>query len=102
MGTVDTGINASGTGCGTVVGIVRDFKGKNEPGGHPDFEAYSGDGVSPGLVGTTRDLAAQKRVKITRRYHLTSACMLGEHNFSFKRDAGGADGYTDAHDLRAC
>jgi fibro-slime domain-containing protein len=49
-GKVDTGINASETGCGTVVGIVRDFKGKNEPGGHPDFEAYTGDGVSPGLV----------------------------------------------------
>src|SRR5450432_880721 len=53
MGKVDTGINASDTGCGTVVGIVRAFKGKNEAGGHPDFEAYSGDGVSPGLVAAT-------------------------------------------------
>jgi fibro-slime domain-containing protein len=58
-GKIDTGINASETGCGTVVGIVRDFKGScacdnctclREPGGHPDFESYKGDGVSPGLV----------------------------------------------------
>src|SRR4051794_2310553 len=30
MGKVDTGINASEEGCGTVVGIVRDFKGLGE------------------------------------------------------------------------
>ncbi len=50
---VDTGINASEEGCGTVVGIVRDFKGFSEQGGHIDFESYSGNGVSPGMVGAT-------------------------------------------------
>jgi fibro-slime domain-containing protein len=40
-----------GTGCDVLVGVVRDFKGINEPGGHPDFEAFDGKGVTPGLVG---------------------------------------------------
>jgi fibro-slime domain-containing protein len=52
-GKVDTGINASEEGCGTVVGIVRDFIGYGEKGGHVDFESYKGDGVSPGLVQNT-------------------------------------------------
>ena len=40
-----------GAGCDVLVGVVRDFKGINEPGGHPDFEAFDGKGVTPGLVG---------------------------------------------------
>lgn len=39
-----------GTGCDVVVGVVRDFKGINEDMGHPDFEAFDGKGVTPGLV----------------------------------------------------
>ncbi len=31
-------------GCGpSLLGVLRDFKGKNETGGHPDFEGVSGD-----------------------------------------------------------
>ncbi|HKO53732.1 MAG TPA: fibro-slime domain-containing protein [Polyangiaceae bacterium] len=42
---------AASSGCGTaILGVVRDFKGKNETGGHPDFEAYSGSGASKGIV----------------------------------------------------
>ena len=38
-------------GCGTqILGVVRDFKGNNETGGHPDFEHFSGNGASPGIV----------------------------------------------------
>jgi len=57
-----TPINASGgttvidspnSGCYEVVGVVRDFKGFNEAGGHPDFEHYSGDKQTTGLVATT-------------------------------------------------
>jgi fibro-slime domain-containing protein len=45
---------ASTSGCGTaILGVVRDFKGKNETGGHPDFEAYSGNGASKGIVKDT-------------------------------------------------
>jgi fibro-slime domain-containing protein len=29
---------------------VRDFKGVNEPGGHPDFEAFAGSAETTGLV----------------------------------------------------
>ncbi|MFO0639454.1 MAG: fibro-slime domain-containing protein [Polyangiaceae bacterium] len=31
-------------GCGpSLLGVLRDFKGKDEPGGHPDFEGTTGD-----------------------------------------------------------
>ena len=33
-----------GAGCDVLVGVVRDFKGINEPGGHPDFEALRRQG----------------------------------------------------------
>ncbi|HVZ72706.1 MAG TPA: fibro-slime domain-containing protein [Polyangia bacterium] len=45
-----TSIDSPNTGCYQVVGIVRDFKGFNETGGHPDFEHYSGAAQTPGLV----------------------------------------------------
>jgi fibro-slime domain-containing protein len=49
-GTTDTGVGAV-PGCNVIVGVVRDFKGVNEAGGgHPDFEIYSGWGVTKGLV----------------------------------------------------
>jgi fibro-slime domain-containing protein len=38
-------------GCGQVLGVVRDFKGSNEMGGHPDFETYAGPSETTGLVG---------------------------------------------------
>ncbi len=42
------------TSCGTqILGVVRDFKGINEPNGHPDFEHFSGNGASKGIVKTT-------------------------------------------------
>jgi len=46
-----SGVAGSSTGCGTaILGVVRDFKGKNEPDGHPDFETYKGDDASKGIV----------------------------------------------------
>ena len=44
------GTLSSASGCDTLVGVVRDFKGANEAGGHPDFEAFSGSAATPGLV----------------------------------------------------
>ena len=42
---------STATGCGTqILGVVRDFKGINEPMGHPDFEHFSGGVPSPGIV----------------------------------------------------
>jgi len=48
------GTAGGSSSCGTtILGVVRDFKGKNEPDGHPDFEAYSGRGASTGIVKAT-------------------------------------------------
>jgi fibro-slime domain-containing protein len=69
-GAVDTGLNGSSgdsAGCGMIVGVVRDFKGKNESG-HPDFEAYAGTNATKALIGDT--LADGKPV-------YTSMCELG-------------------------
>ena len=58
-GTSGTGgaTGAGGAGvksgnCGNVIlGVVRDFRGANDPGGHADFEAaMSGSDVTPNLV----------------------------------------------------
>ncbi len=55
-----TGTSAGGAGgdsgstCGTqILGVVRDFKGINEPMGHPDFEHFSGSTASKGIVQAT-------------------------------------------------
>jgi fibro-slime domain-containing protein len=53
-GVMDTGL--SGTQCGIIVGVVRDFKGRNDPDGHPDFESYGpSDTPTLGLVGAALD-----------------------------------------------
>jgi fibro-slime domain-containing protein len=39
--------------CAIITGIVRDFKGKTQPQGHPDFEAFEGMQPTPGLVAST-------------------------------------------------
>ncbi|HWZ90555.1 MAG TPA: fibro-slime domain-containing protein [Polyangiaceae bacterium] len=50
----------TGSSCGTqILGVVRDFKGMNEPGGHPDFEHFSGNGASKGIV--KPDLGADQK-----------------------------------------
>jgi fibro-slime domain-containing protein len=46
-GVADTGL--TGGACNEIVGVVRDFKGFNVPGGHPDFEHFAGNGTR-GLV----------------------------------------------------
>lgn len=48
------GTSTGGTGSGAcganLTGRVRDFKAREEQGGHPDFEAFSGDDASVGIV----------------------------------------------------
>ncbi len=42
---------AEGDNCGNILlGEVRDFKGVNEPGGHPDFEVFTSQVSTPHLV----------------------------------------------------
>ena len=47
--SVAPGLDAT-NGCATLVGVVRDFRAADRPGGHPDFEAFSGDPETTGLV----------------------------------------------------
>jgi fibro-slime domain-containing protein len=47
-GLMDTGL---GGACNEIVGVVRDFKGYNVQGGHPDFEHFMGSGTL-GMVET--------------------------------------------------
>jgi fibro-slime domain-containing protein len=54
-GTTGGGVVAGTAGCNVIVGVARDFKGRNEAGGHPDFEAYVGGGPTKGLVGPMLD-----------------------------------------------
>ena len=54
-----TGSAGDSNGCNTLIGVVRDFKGKNEAGGDPDFEAFSGQDATTGLVAS--NLGADKK-----------------------------------------
>ncbi len=46
--------NPSDTKCGNILlGVVRDFRGADEVGGHPDFQAIVTTQVTPHLVGST-------------------------------------------------
>jgi fibro-slime domain-containing protein len=51
-GTGTTSPGADGT-CDVLMAIVRDFRGINEPKGHPDFEAFSGSDATTKLVSAT-------------------------------------------------
>ncbi len=60
---VDAGGRAGGSGNGTencgniLLAVVRDFKGRSDPGGHPDFEGpLYGNDITTGLVGMTIDV----------------------------------------------
>lgn len=56
LGDAITGDGAAATAgatqgvCDFLIGVVRDFRGANEPGGHPDFEAFQGGSPTLGLV----------------------------------------------------
>lgn len=55
-GASSGGRNTGGQGGGTaacepnLTGLVRDFRAQGEEGGHPDFEAFSGQRASKGIV----------------------------------------------------
>jgi fibro-slime domain-containing protein len=50
QGVIDTGVASSPDGCNILVGVTRDFKGADEPDGHPDFQSYKGKAETKGLV----------------------------------------------------
>lgn len=48
---IDAGAAGNSSSCGTqILGLVRDFKGYPQTGGHPDFERFSGLSPSVGIV----------------------------------------------------
>jgi fibro-slime domain-containing protein len=51
-GVPNTGLNSTQgeERCSLMAAVVRDFRGANEPGGHADFEAFSGRDATIGLV----------------------------------------------------
>ena len=52
--------NDDGDDCGNILlGVVRDFKSSQDPGGHPDFESMLSTQSTPHLVGAT--LGADKK-----------------------------------------
>ena len=68
-GVVQSGGNSS---CALVVGVVRDFRGSNEPRRrHADFETFSGNEQTPGLVAERPRRRSQARLR--RRSARTAA-----------------------------
>jgi len=53
----DAGASTGNSNCGNILlGVLRDFKGRNEPGGQPDFEGpLYGMNVTPNLVAPVLD-----------------------------------------------
>jgi fibro-slime domain-containing protein len=78
-----TMIDSPQMGCYQVVGVVRDFRGANEPMGHPDFEFFSGSAQTTGLVaadlGTDRKpvYASQCELATVPKGSNTTACPYG-------------------------
>jgi fibro-slime domain-containing protein len=52
-------IDSPNNGCNQILGVVRDFRGSDEPSGHPDFETYKGSDATKGLVAA--DLGADRK-----------------------------------------
>jgi fibro-slime domain-containing protein len=49
--TMDAGVGGDSSSCGTqILGVVRDFKSYPEVGSNPDFEHFSGNSPSVGIV----------------------------------------------------
>jgi fibro-slime domain-containing protein len=81
-GVADTGLDA-GAGCSVIAGVVRDFRGVSEPGGHADFEVFSGWNATLGLVG--RELGRAGKPVYTSKCQtagVTADCPFGQQTTS--------------------
>jgi fibro-slime domain-containing protein len=96
-----TGTGVDGTGNGTaacganLTGRVRDFKGADLPGGHPDFETFSGSKESPGIVQAM--LGADKKPVYAPAANMPMVSMYGQqttdkaHYDQWYRDTDGVN-----------
>lgn len=84
-GVIDTGVAESADGCDILVGVVRDFRGADEPDGHPDFQSYQGDSETPGLVESS--LGADKKPVYASQCEadVTGNCPFGQQTTSEER-----------------
>jgi fibro-slime domain-containing protein len=75
-----TGAPSEGQTCNIVLGVVRDFRSSLQYLGHPDFEAYQGDGPTTGLVAA--DLGADGKPVYASQCEVASrgkpACPWGQ------------------------
>ncbi len=81
-GVADTGLDA-GAGCNVIAGVVRDFRGANEAGGHADFETFSGWDATLGLIGS--ELGATAKPVYTSKCQaagVTTDCPFGQQTTS--------------------
>ena len=70
-------------GCVQLVGVVRDFKGSNEVGGHPDFESCAGADVTRGLLANS--LGFDRKPVYASQCEMpaqTAACPYGQQTTS--------------------
>jgi len=96
-----TGTGVDGTGNGTapcganLTGRVRDFKAAEEMGGHPDFETFSGNDASPGIVQAM--LGADKKPVYAPAANMPMVSMYGQqttdkaHYDQWYRDTDGVN-----------
>jgi fibro-slime domain-containing protein len=73
--------------CNFLIGVLRDFKGRGEAAGHPDFEAFGGTGISKGMVASA--LGADQKPMYTgvceTAVGATAACPYGKQTTSAAR-----------------
>jgi fibro-slime domain-containing protein len=74
-GIASTGVTVKDQACNTIAGVVRDFKGNDEVGGHPDFETFAGAKPTLGMV--AQDLGTDGKpvyVPLCEMPGVTAAC----------------------------
>ncbi len=74
---------AGGATCGLLLGVVRDFKGATEPGGHPDFEEPAWNACTPTFGLVAADLGQDGKPVYASRCEASlaggfTACPYGE------------------------
>ena len=82
-GTGTGGANGNGACGANLTGLVRDFKATEEPGGHPDFEAFSGDDASTGIVNDL--LGADKKPVYKPAANMPMVSMYGQQTTNKER-----------------
>jgi fibro-slime domain-containing protein len=66
--------------CPATLAVVRDFKGNDEPGGHPDFESFGGATETTGLL--ARDLGPDLKPVYASKCERTNTCFNGQQTTS--------------------